>query len=322
MKSVSNDSEIMILGDFNLPDVSWNNGIVKCPINTLNKSYVIQNLFLDFFVTNNLQWVISDDIITRRRKVLNTIQQATLDQILFSDNKLFKNVKTISNLGLSDHCGIVCGIGISNDPKYLSLSKENWNKFSIDDIIHHGNQINWKYSQKHEVMSVDEMWSEMSCKLAAVSGNVPTYILKTTQNGAIIEKSPWNRPCLRSARKAKDTFWYIFDQYPTSKNFRLAMQKQNDFQEKLQKCMIGYEKNITANMKSNPKRFFSYLSSKRKLKESLNGIKDSNGNLLGSPSEVADELGKFFKSTFIVEEDGDIPKLENLFYSFPFCFWL
>ena len=89
------------------------------------------------------------------------------------------------------------------------------------------------------------------------------------------------------------------------------MQKQNDFQEKLQKCMIGYEKNITANMKSNPKRFFSYLSSKRKIKESLNGIKDPNGNLLGSPSEVADELGKFFKSTFIVEEDGDIPKLEN-----------
>ena len=101
-------------------------------------------------------------------------------------------------------------------------------------------------------MTSEDMWSELSQKLAIVSENVPTVTLKTTRDGTIIGNTPWNRPCLRASKKSKDKFWNIFDQYPTAKNFRLAIQKQNEFQGKLEKCMMGYERRITSNMKTNP----------------------------------------------------------------------
>ena len=44
------DNEIIMMGDFNLPDVLWDLGVVACPINTVNQKYVVQQLFLDFFV--------------------------------------------------------------------------------------------------------------------------------------------------------------------------------------------------------------------------------------------------------------------------------
>ena len=48
--NLPDDNEIIMMGDFNLPDVSWDLGIVKCPNNTVNNKYVIQQTFLDFFV--------------------------------------------------------------------------------------------------------------------------------------------------------------------------------------------------------------------------------------------------------------------------------
>ena len=66
-----------MMGDFNLPDVSWDLGIVKCPNNTVNNKYVIQQTFLDFFVKHNLSWIVKDSVKTRIRQVLNTIQAST-----------------------------------------------------------------------------------------------------------------------------------------------------------------------------------------------------------------------------------------------------
>ena len=149
LNSLSNDHEIIIVGDFNLPNVSWNDGVVKCPINTVNKYFIMQSSYLQFFSAFNLQWVLTDDIITRRRKVLNNIQEATLDQILLSDKSLLKSFKVLSGLRKSDHVGLIynINIGVSNDSNFLSMMNQNWSKFKIEEIQHHGNEINWNYSK-------------------------------------------------------------------------------------------------------------------------------------------------------------------------------
>ena len=74
---------------------------------------------------------------------------------------------------------------------------------------------------------------------------------------------------------------------------------------------MNYESKITSHMKTNPKRFYRYLNSKRKIKDSLSGIKGSNGNPLESPKDVADELGTFFESTFVTEAEEEIPSFSS-----------
>ena len=92
INSLSDDNEIVMVGDFNLPDVLWDLGIVACPSDTNNQKYVIQQMFLDFFVQHDLSWVIGDGVKTRRRQVLTELQAATLDNVLTSDSNIFADV--------------------------------------------------------------------------------------------------------------------------------------------------------------------------------------------------------------------------------------
>ncbi len=84
LDSMNHDYAVCMTGDFNLPDIRWDEGIVNCPINSTNQAYLIQKLFLDLFADNNLQWIIGDDVKIRKRQVLKSFQEATLDEILLS----------------------------------------------------------------------------------------------------------------------------------------------------------------------------------------------------------------------------------------------
>ena len=72
---------------------------------------------------------------------------------------------------------------------------------------------------------------------------------------------------------------------------------------------MKYEKKITGSMKQNPKQFFKYLNSKRKIKSGVSELKDNNGNLCNDVRENANIIGEFFASTFVQE-----PADENFLY--------
>ena len=71
--------EMVVIGDFNMPDVEWNTGIVRCPISTVNKHFLIQQRMMDMFYSKSLSWVFGDDTITRRRLVDGVLQESLLD---------------------------------------------------------------------------------------------------------------------------------------------------------------------------------------------------------------------------------------------------
>ena len=82
--SICNDKiydESLILGDFNLPDVSWVTGTVNCKADTDNKVLLNQIRFIELFDLKGLSWYFTDEI-TRRRMVKGVLQESLLDQIL------------------------------------------------------------------------------------------------------------------------------------------------------------------------------------------------------------------------------------------------
>ena len=82
------NNNFIIMGDFNLPDISWDQAVVDAPPNSVDKNIILQKRFLDLFISRNLTCILPDDIKTRRRQVLDKLQESNLDQILFSDNTL------------------------------------------------------------------------------------------------------------------------------------------------------------------------------------------------------------------------------------------
>ena len=291
--------EMVVVGDFNMPDVEWNTGIVKCPVSTVDKRFAIQQQMLDMFYSKSLSWVLGDDIVTRRRLVDGVLQESLLDQVLVTNLDIVRNTRVVAPLGGSDHVGILCDIRCKNNFDLLTSTKNVWAKFKVDDIAALGNTVDWQYSS--DGLSAEDMWNELSDKLLSISSNVPQSVVRQNSNGTVQTKAPWECTALKRKRREKDKFWAVFQDAPTKGNLNTALSKQSEFDKKLSDVLIKYERKITSNMKHNPKQFFGYLNSKRKIKNGVSELKDKNGNLCEKSLDNANILGNFFASTFVQE---------------------
>jgi len=86
------------------------------------------------------------------------------------------------------------------------------------------------------------------------------------------------------------------------------------------KNMITYfrkqkEKNISMNIKQNPKAFWNYIKSKTKTKSSITGLHcdptDETSRITDNDSYKADILNKYFASVFTKEPQGEVPSFEK-----------
>ena len=300
------DRELLVVGDFNLPDVCWDSGTVCCPEDTTNKLFLLQKSFLDEFLKLGLDWTLSGDFITRRRLVDGKWQESLLDQILTTNTNIVGSVESVGHLGKSDHVIIICNLKIKNNPEYINTVKQNWFKFRPESIRDFGYNIEWGYSSVD--LNVEQMWAELHEKLLKISSNAPKLNIKCTKNGAVFRKLPWDCSALKRQRKLKNKSWGIFDKVPTNANLQQALHFQEKYETHEIKAMVKYEKQIVANMKTNPKRFFGYLNSKRKIKQTVTAVKNSDGLLAGSAEDTANILAEFFSDTFTKEPLGPLPQ--------------
>ncbi len=88
-----------------------------------------------------------------------------------------------------------------------------------------------------------------------------------------LKKAPWESSILRRSRKSKDKAWNIFDSSPTSINFRKAIDAQYLFEQADRNAKSNYEQKLAQNIKHNPKKFYSYLRSKREVNKSVGSVK-------------------------------------------------
>ena len=171
----SNNFETILTGDFNLPDVSWANGLVSgCSVT--NKFLNLQLEYLDLFTQKGLKWYLTNEI-TRRRMVAGTLQESLLDQVLSTNDALVSSFKILSPLGKSDHVCINIDLGISfGNDSYVNkevIRKPCWSKVSKDNILNFSSEnINWSYSSYN--LNVEEMWKELHGKLSKFIDIVPT----------------------------------------------------------------------------------------------------------------------------------------------------
>ena len=171
----------------------------------------MQQKYLDLFSQLGLTACINDGTVTRRRLVDGTLQESLLDQVLVSDLNSVVDVTTVAPLGKSDHVSILVDLKTRNDINYIKKEKECWSKFPAESISQLGNSINWNYSC--EELSSNQMWDELHSKINEISTKVPKTRIKTTKNGEIITKLPWDCSALKRKRKEKDGAWNSFDKY-------------------------------------------------------------------------------------------------------------
>lgn len=292
---------IIMVGDFNLPNVDWINGIVLGPVDTVDQKLALQDEYLDLFTTMGLHWYLDEP--TRCKLVGNNVQSAILDQVFSNNECIIKDVNIKAPLGKSDHVGIDIETNLHTNVEYINVKQRNWSKVTENFVLERGNNIDWCVNQNS---SVNEMWEDINSKLQNIIADVPESVLKVSRHGDLLERAPWESNRLGRKRKEKDLTWRLFDGKPCMENFQTALGKQNEYEKVEYEEKIKHEQKIIKNLKNNCKPLFRYFKSKSKTRKNVSSLKKESGKLTASPSETADELANFFQSVHSFEEFGPL----------------
>ena len=304
-----NDYETIITGDFNLPDVSWENGNVLGVVSSENKFINLQLEYMSVFNEKGLGWCLTNEI-TRRRMVNGTLQESLLDQVIYTNDGLVSGHKLLSPLGKSDHVCMNIDLGISfnnivNSKEFIK--KPMWSKISNEDILNFSKEnIDWKYTSND--LNIEKMWQELHGKLMSITGTVPTNSFDCNNRPA---KPPWCTSRLQRMRCNKDKAWDKFDLYATKEYLEYALMKQGIYDSEEFRLKFNYEKKLTNNLKTNSKGFFSYLRNNRQLKTCIPTLERSDGALTGSAEESAEVLADAFSAVHVSEPMGPLPEFES-----------
>lgn len=95
-------NNLVILGDFNLPNINWS---------TLQSSSIInsESLFVQMLLDNNILQLVRDHTRFRANQT-----PSTLDLILTTDANLFSNIEYLPPVGISDHVALLSHIQVIN----------------------------------------------------------------------------------------------------------------------------------------------------------------------------------------------------------------
>ena len=123
-----------------------------------------------------------------------------------------------------------------------------------------------------------------------------------------IRSSGNQMPLARAVRmkiKEKTKAWKTFRNYQTAENLTKYKTKQNEVRYATRSEALTREKEISSEVKTNPKKFWSYVRQKTTIREAIPALIKPNGILTDTDDEKAEVLSKFFASVFTDEPPGN-----------------
>ena len=286
INEVSNSkfSKIIIMGDFNFPNIDWKSE--KCE-NMNGAAFEFLENIKDNFLFQHIS------MPTRGRFGQNP---SLLDLILTNEEDLVKDVSINSPLGKSDHSVIQftvdCNILEPDDPvpKY-SLDKGDYNSMrsKLDSI-----DWNLIFLNNDNIDDVNAQWNIFKdIYNDLVSTFIPIKFSKIENS----DKNKYNKEIIIAVKK-KHRLWQRFIETKSGEKYIEYAKARNKAKGLIRSFHRNINKKIANDIKNNPKRFWAYVNSKTKYKneipnliidESPNDVKLTNNNL-----EKAEILSNFF----------------------------
>ena len=288
--------DIILTGDFNFPNASWNAGIgsVKNDVEC-NKSSLQQliNIASDL---NLLQKVTEG---TRKTRSGN---YNMLELIFTNNHELISNMY-IQPTKITDHEYIICEtshVFQSNDKQELNeelnLSTYNYETADWKSIKLRLKNINWSEILENYKISEKKMNKILEVVIKIVEENCLKFKYR---RGALINKIPRDRRIL--LRKRKKIRAKLESKVASSSRKSVIKKSMGEIDNKLllshENEKNDMEKRAIENIKSNPKHFFAYARKKLKTRSKIGPFR-LNQEIFNTLDDICKKLSEQYSSTF------------------------
>jgi hypothetical protein len=276
------DKQMLIMGDFNLPDINWN-------LYSSTVSYDVNDVFLDTLFDLNLYQFVH----------VPTRGENTLDLILSNCNDNIDNVTACEPI--SDHYIVSADIdlNVAMSTKVTTKTVRDFSKGDYDAFNVFLSHINW-YQVFTSNVSVESRWAAF---LEIVNAGIEKYIpVKTASVSNRTTKYP---AYIRRLLMKKRRKWSQYNAYGDTQVLRDYKCVRKELKRELRKWRSNYEHTILNSC--SVKKLYRYANSKMKCPISPVALL-RNGNVM-SDTSAAEAFNAFFGSVY-VQDDGNLPAFE------------
>ncbi|XP_038064967.1 uncharacterized protein LOC119735343 [Patiria miniata] len=287
ISSNNRKSIVWIGGDLNLPDIEWSSSSV------IGHRYPqsLSNNFITTLAESGL-----DQIVSFPTRLDNTLD-------LFLTNRPSCINKCLPIPGISDNEIVFVDTDIK--PKRQRPVRRKiylWNKADMQQIRCEGNKMKDEFVTKFDASSpVSEMWDTIELKLSKILDLVPSKFTSSRFN------QPWITRKIKQLSRQKQRAYNKACSHRRHRNHR-HWARYNVLKKRMQNaCREAYNNYINnivcPDLKSNPKRFWSHISSKRCDNNGVAPLRGPRGATYTGSKDKANILNDQFCSVFNKDED-------------------
>uniref|UniRef100_A0A8B9ZFV9 Reverse transcriptase domain-containing protein n=1 Tax=Anas platyrhynchos TaxID=8839 RepID=A0A8B9ZFV9_ANAPL len=272
LTEVAKSSALVLVGDFNFPDISWKH-------NTAQRKQ--SRRFLEKVEDSFLTQLISEP----------TRGGALLDLLFTNREGLVEDVIVGNSLGQSDHEMVEFSIlgGARKGTSKTTVLDFRRADFRLLRTLVGG--VPWEAVLKGR--GVQEGWVLFKRQILMAQERSIPMCPKMSHRG---RRPAWlNRELWLELRRKKRVYnlWKIGQ--ATREDYKDVARLCRD---KIRKAKAHLELKLATAVKDNKKRFYKYINTKRRTKENLHPLLDAGGNLVTRDEEKAEVLNAFFASVF------------------------
>jgi hypothetical protein len=289
--------KVILTGDFNFPDIIWSQE--KCNKGALHPA----SKFFDTVQQNYLSQLCSEP--THYRGLQNP---NILDLVLVNNADFVSAIEYLPPLGKSHHPVLCFNLLLNQSPvKTANIVKYNISRGDYDQMRDMIGSTAWEQLLSED-MSVDECWQEI---MKVIQQAKDTCIPKVKLSGRSSGKRSAVPHTMLDKIHLKRRAFKMYKKYPTQANYNAYAKARNQVKWESRKMVKERESLLAKEAKVNPKKFYQYVSSRTKSKESVNNLLKEDGSLTQTDADKADVLNVFFSSVFTKESDGELPSFER-----------
>ena len=297
VSKLKNYTHLLIMGDFNYPDIDWENWSSN-DITSQKFIETVQDAYLFQHITKP----------TRHREGQSS---NCLDLIFTNEEEMIQHIEITDPLGISDHCILLFDLltHVYTERNSLELKRFIYDKADFYGMAQELSKVDWK--KEMIGLSVDEMMLFIENKLNL---SMEKYIPSCSQHYPSITKNKpplWMNKNTMALIKKKHNAYKRWINTREGKNYEKYKKLSNKVKAATRKITKAFEKKLVDKIKTNPKAYWNYVNSKKKCKIRINSLRNPDGELTEDDTEKVDILNKFFTSVFTKEDLTNIPELND-----------
>ena len=283
-------SYFLLGGDFNLPGIDWGSGRVtgrQVP-KRVNEAFL------------NMQ----SDLALEQMVHFSTRGNNTLDLLFTSHPTIVDKCKALPAIGRGDHGTVLIDLTLAIfnqqiNPRKILL----WDRADKTIVTEHINNMSERIS-KTTYTSVDTLWEDFKGSICNIINEyIPSKLSRRRYS------NPWINTKVKRVIRRRQKAFFKARRTNNTKDWARYRHLKTMAQREGRKAHDTYvDETICGEITTNPKRFWSYLKSKRQDAQGVSPLRKADGLLYSDTESKAEILNEQFHSVYTREDTTTMPE--------------